>query len=174
MKRYALGFLLATALLALPVHGAGAQADAGCDTLSAAEAQALLDSQPTYANRDLLDPDRDGVACEPDELASTAPAEGCDPAGAGAGATDASADANDAAAADPAGTGDAAGGTADVAAPCDPGAARGGAGNGVTVNGLPSTGAGLANPAGLAALLAAASALAGVGAAAASRLRARA
>lgn len=179
MKRYLLGFLLAVALLATPASGVGAQGDAGCDTLSAAEAQTLLDSQPTYANRDLLDPDGDGVACEADELAA-APAEGCDPAtaadtAAADPADDAGADANAGdAAADPAGSDDAKGGTADVSDPCDPATARGGSGNGVTVNGLPSTGAGAANPAILIALLAAASALGGVGIAAASRHRARA
>ncbi len=235
MKRYALGFMLAAALVALPASGAGAQADAGCDTLTADEAQVLLDSQPTYANRDLLDPDGDGIACEPDEIAATTPADGCDPAdattgtadpsgadaaddstaadGAGtgdasgadgvgdgcdpaeaaaapadgcdpadaaagstgadaSGATDASATGDDAADADASGANDAAaGGAADVADPCDPATGRGG--SGVTVNGLPSTGVGAANPATLVALLAAASALGGVGVSTIGRFRAR-
>lgn len=50
--------------------GASAQDDPDCGSLSAEEAQAELEANPTYATRYALDPDNDGVACEVDELES--------------------------------------------------------------------------------------------------------
>lgn len=60
--------ILACALVVLMLSGASSLAaqEATCATLSADEAQAALNADPTYATRSVLDADEDGIACNED------------------------------------------------------------------------------------------------------------
>jgi hypothetical protein len=138
--------------------GTVAQTGAGCAGLTQEEAQAQLDADPTYATRDSLDPDADGVACEPDELAQTETTADPDPGSSSASecgslsaeeaqtALDAATDDATRAALDPDGDGTA----CEVGEVAASGLGAGGrtvttaSTTAPTVNGLPSTGAGAA------------------------------
>ena len=66
-----LAVLLMSALGASAVTAAAQEQDqeqdVSCATLTAEEAQALLDADPTYANREPLDANDDGIACNEPE-----------------------------------------------------------------------------------------------------------
>ncbi len=61
------GILLAFALAGSLAAGVAAQNEVVCDDVSADKAQTILDQNPTYATRAVLDADGDGIACEADE-----------------------------------------------------------------------------------------------------------
>jgi len=153
VTRLVSGTLLAFALASGLAVGTAAQDEIGCEDVSAEEAQALLDQNPTYATRSLLDPDGDGVACEEDELAA---------AGAGAEAAQAATDGEDDDGNEDEGIG---GGGRTAEDQGDDGGGRAA----IAVNGLPATGVGAGAAPVAAPLLAVALGLAGLGGAVAAR-----
>lgn len=71
MARCVTVLFVVAAFMGFGVVGVSAQDDVSCESLSAGEAQILLDSDPTYAIRGQLDTDEDGIACNEDEDSGT-------------------------------------------------------------------------------------------------------
>lgn len=75
MARCVTVLFVVAAFMGFGFVGVSAQDDVSCESLSAGEAQILLDSDPTYATRGQLDTDEDGIACNEDEDSGTGTAD---------------------------------------------------------------------------------------------------
>lgn len=75
MAQFVTVVLVVAALMGLNVAAATAQDEVSCESLTAEEAQAALDADPTYATRADLDLNEDGIACNEEESGAADDAE---------------------------------------------------------------------------------------------------